>query len=316
MRPNLRTEQEIMENWKGTKPVVSICCLAYNHEPYIEDALEGFLIQETDFPFEVLIHDDASTDRTPDIIREYEAAYPHIIKPIYQSENQYSKNVRISVTYQYPRAQGKYIAICEGDDYWTAKEKLQIQYDFMESHSDYSMCFHASSVLRDGIVNKRDLYPQLENRDYTATELFEKWTVPTASIFFSRTTLNYKINREEDFLYGDIKIIEQCAHTAKVYCINKFMSVYRIHKNGMTWNDKICKSRFDRLPIHFIAIKDNFPLIDNVVINKKLIESYLLCTLKSRNIKSKLISLIKALKISPFLVIQNFILYIKRKLFK
>ncbi|AFJ01907.1 glycosyltransferase [Methylophaga frappieri] len=90
---NLRSQTEIMASWEGdlSSPVVSICCITYNHDAYIEDALEGFLIQETDFPFEILIHDDASTDRTADIIREYEAAYPNLIKPIYQVENQYSQ---------------------------------------------------------------------------------------------------------------------------------------------------------------------------------------------------------------------------------
>ena len=122
-------------------PVVSICCITYNHEPYIRDCLEGFVMQQTSFPFEVLIHDDASTDHTADIIREYEAKYPDIIKPIYQTENQYSKKIgSINATFNYPRAQGKYIALCEGDDFWNDENKLQIQYDFMEAHPDYSMC--------------------------------------------------------------------------------------------------------------------------------------------------------------------------------
>lgn len=90
---NLITEEEIMKAWKGdpTRPMVSICCITYNHERYIEDALNGFLIQETEFPFEICIHDDASTDGTADIIRAYEARDPTIIKPIDQKENQWSK---------------------------------------------------------------------------------------------------------------------------------------------------------------------------------------------------------------------------------
>ena len=101
------------------KPPISICCLTYNHEPYIEQCLEGFLMQKVDFPIEILIHDDASTDKTAEIIRKYESKYPEIIKPVYQSENQYSKGISVSRVYQFPRAQGKYIALCEGDDYWT-----------------------------------------------------------------------------------------------------------------------------------------------------------------------------------------------------
>src|SRR5690606_34510298 len=99
--------------------LVSISCLTFNHEKYIRRCLEGFIRQKTEFPFEVLIHDDASTDKTSDIIKEYEVDFPHLLKPIYQTENQYSKGISISSTYNFPRARGRYIAMCEGDDYWT-----------------------------------------------------------------------------------------------------------------------------------------------------------------------------------------------------
>lgn len=118
-------------------PLVSICCAAYNHEPYIRQCLDGFVMQRTTFPFEVLIHDDASTDKTADIIREYEKKYPDIIKPIYQKENQYSKGGKISLRFNIPRAKGKYIAFCEGDDYWIDPLKLQKQVDFLEANPDY-----------------------------------------------------------------------------------------------------------------------------------------------------------------------------------
>lgn len=122
------------------KPLVSICCLVYNHEPYLRDCFEGFVKQKTSFPIEILVHDDASTDHSADIIREYTGKYPNLFKPIYQTENQYSKGVKISLEYQYPRAQGKYIALCEGDDYWTDPNKLQMQVDWLESHPEYTMC--------------------------------------------------------------------------------------------------------------------------------------------------------------------------------
>lgn len=122
---------------------VSIICNTYNHEQYIRKAIEGFLAQETSFSFEVLIHDDASTDGTADIIREYEKKYPDIIRPIYQKENQYSQKVKIERQFQYPRARGKYFAFCEGDDYWIDKHKLQKQYDEMEKHPEIDICAHA-----------------------------------------------------------------------------------------------------------------------------------------------------------------------------
>lgn len=146
MKANLRSEQKIVQNWKGDV-VVSISCLAYNHEKFIEDALEGFLIQETTFPFEILIHDDASTDNTANIIREYEKAYPNIIKPIYQKENQYSKRIEITKEYILPKVKGKYIALCEGDDYWTDPLKLKTQIEYMEKNTKCSMTTHSFNTI-------------------------------------------------------------------------------------------------------------------------------------------------------------------------
>lgn len=172
----LRTEEQIMQSWQGdtARPLVSICCITYNHEPYIEDALEGFLIQETDFPFEILIHDDASTDRTAEIIREYEAKYPTLIKPIYQTENQYSKGMRINPIFNYPRAHGKYIATCEGDDYWTDLFKLKKQVCFLENNPTYSMCSHSVKFVFDGIVEKRTNYSETPVVDASFEEILER----------------------------------------------------------------------------------------------------------------------------------------------
>lgn len=134
---------------------VSIICNAFNHEDYIKDALESFIMQKTNFKFEVLIHDDASADNTANIIREYEEKYPDIIKPIYQTVNQYSQRIPIGVTYQIPRAKGKYIAVCEGDDFWTDPYKLQKQYDALELHPEVDMCAH--SAVRIQAVTKEKL---------------------------------------------------------------------------------------------------------------------------------------------------------------
>ena len=139
----------------GNDVEVSIICNAFNHGKYIRDALNGFVMQKTDFKFEVLVHDDASKDNTADIIREFEAKYPDIIKPIYQTENQYSKNVWITDVYQLRRSKGKYIAICEGDNYWTDPGKLQKQYDALEAHPEIDICVHASTLVNasDGSVS-------------------------------------------------------------------------------------------------------------------------------------------------------------------
>ena len=127
--------------------VVSVLCTAYNHEKYIRSALDGFVNQKTNFRYEVLINDDASTDHTAAIIAEYEAKYPDIIKPVYQTENQYSKGVHIFQTILFPIAKGKYIAVCEGDDYWCDENKLQKQVDFLESHEGYAACVHNTRLM-------------------------------------------------------------------------------------------------------------------------------------------------------------------------
>ncbi len=122
-------------------PLVSICCIAYNQEAYLQSCLEGFLAQECTFDFEVLIHDDASTDRSAEIIRTYAARYPEIIKPIFQTENQYRQGVKINATFNFPRVQGRYVALCEGDDYWSDPKKLQKQVDFLETHPECGMVY-------------------------------------------------------------------------------------------------------------------------------------------------------------------------------
>lgn len=125
------------------KPLVSVICLSYNHAQYIKECIDGVLKQQTNFPFEVIIHDDASTDETQALIREYAAKLPYLIKPILQTENQYSKyhNFRVVMAECLNAASGKYIAICEGDDYWTDPHKLQKQVNFMESNPEYTLCY-------------------------------------------------------------------------------------------------------------------------------------------------------------------------------
>lgn len=128
------------------KVLVSVCCTAYNHAKYIRSCLDGFVNQKTDFKYEVIVHDDASTDNTANIIREYADKYPEIIKPIFQ-KNQYSKGVPIYEKFIFPKCTGKYIAYCEGDDYWCNENKLQKQVDVLERNPEYVACVHQTKTL-------------------------------------------------------------------------------------------------------------------------------------------------------------------------
>lgn len=152
-------------------PLVSVCCCTYNQAHLVKDAINSFMMQKTNFDFEVLIHDDASKDGTVQILKEYQNRFPHIIKLILQKENQFSKAHVYPVYNLYKAAKGKYIAECDGDDYWEDPLKLQKQVDFMEKHPDYALCHHDYMIEQDGVRRKPD--PIKPPHDYTEQELIQ-----------------------------------------------------------------------------------------------------------------------------------------------
>ncbi len=216
---------------------VSIVCNAYNHGKYIKKALDGFLMQKTSFKYEVLIHDDASTDGTAGIIREYQQKYPDIIKPIFQKENQYSQKIRISYRYQFPRAAGKYIAICEGDDFWTDENKLQKQFDIMEQHEEVDMCAHAAQCI-DAETGEPGKMVRPKKND-TILRTGEVITgggdyLATNSLFFRKSLLN---NTPEYVKVSALDYMLQIYGSCRggIYYLDEVMSVYRINvKNSWT----------------------------------------------------------------------------------
>lgn len=218
------------------KPLVSICCLVYNHEPYLRECFDGFLAQKTNFDFEVLIHDDASTDGTVDIIREYESKYPDIIKPIYQTENQYSKGVKVSATFNFPRAKGKYIAMCEGDDYWTDPLKLQKQVDFLESHQDYVMCSHHFITYNQSTKELGNDWNAHIDKDLSFDLNYfiqpSTWITQPLTLLFRKECLD--LNKY--LLYKDAKDITFIYHlltSGKGMFLKDNMGIYRIHSGGV-----------------------------------------------------------------------------------
>lgn len=220
--------------------MVSVLCLAYNHEPYIRQCLEGFVNQKTNFKFEVLIHDDASTDKTADIIREYEAKYPEIIKPIYQSENQWSKGISdITGTYNISRAQGKYLAWCEGDDYWCDENKLQIQFDYMEAHPDCTLCVHQAYKmnLRDNI---KEFYSAFDEDGIIPVEkiLEEGAIFATNSCFVKREVHVSMPDFFKKYAFGDHQIIIYNTLQGYCYYFAKPMSVYNWATEG-SWTQRV-----------------------------------------------------------------------------
>jgi len=224
-----------------TKPLVSISCITYNHINFIRDAIEGFLMQKTNFPFEILIHDDYSTDGTEDVIREYEKKYPDIIKPIYEKENQWSKGIRGSLVFNFPRAQGKYMALCEGDDYWTDPLKLQKQVDFLEANPDFSVCFHPVKVIQEDGSKPDEIFPSFEHRfkkDVLGLEdLLVHNFIQTNSVMYRWRFVNENIKDffPKDILPGDWFLHMLHAQKGKIGFIDEVMAVYRRHKDGLWW---------------------------------------------------------------------------------
>lgn len=212
--------------------MVSIRCLVYNHEPYLRQCLDGFVMQKTNFAFEAIVHDDCSTDKSAGIIREYAEKYPDIIKPIYETENQYSKHDGSLSRIMDSACKGQYIALCEGDDYWIDPLKLQRQVDFLENHMDYTMCFHNASILNETDSPQFPIAPIIGG-DYNKNQIFENWMVPTASVIFRQFILNV-ITEEQQIFSGDINLFLTCASLGKVHGFYERMSVYRIQNNGLT----------------------------------------------------------------------------------
>jgi glycosyltransferase involved in cell wall biosynthesis len=208
---------------------VSILCLTYNHQSFIKHCIDGFLMQKCNFNFEVLIHDDASTDKTAKFINEYKNKFPEIIKPIYQLENQYSKGIKPTFTFNLPRAKGKYIAFCEGDDYWTDPYKLQKQVDFLEANHECNYVFTNKSILKTNgnfEENQLDLPPIIDLH-----YLLKNGIMPsTQTVMFRNPGQNLLEDWSEVIrgaFNGDWVLLFMHTHSYKIGFINDNTAVYR-----------------------------------------------------------------------------------------
>lgn len=228
----LRSEQDIISSWKGKDNIiVTVVCAAYNHAEYIEDSITGFLMQETDFAFEIIIHDDASTDKTADIVRAYQSKYPNIIKPIFQDENQFSKGGFKPSPYAASFANGKYIALCEGDDFWVDKYKIQRQFIELEKNPNLNLCIHSAYTINsEGGIHSSYKFPTrpefIHTVDYKEiyTELGQ--FSPTASMFIRKHIIDDLPAFFLDVPVGDFFLEAFSGSNGVVYLPEK-MSVYR-----------------------------------------------------------------------------------------
>lgn len=213
--------------------LVTIRCAAFNHEQYIRQALDGIVMQRTNFRFEAIVHDDASTDHTADIIREYALNYPDIIKPFFEEENQYSKGgAEIDRIFE-ENTQGKYMIICEGDDFWTDPLKLQKQVDFLETHPDYNLCCHNWSVLTDTELSQSPIHDKYrEPFTFTFASLPWIWITKTVTTLFRLSAIDYKILHSYQYA-RDVHLVYYALASGKGYYMPEVMATYRVHSNGV-----------------------------------------------------------------------------------
>jgi len=256
----MRDQNTIISNWinNDTKPFVSILCDTFNHEGFIRETLEGFLKQETTFPIEIIVHDDASTDTTAVIVKEFAERYPLIIKPILQTENQYSKKVNFWSDLTFPMAQGKYIALCEGDDYWIDPLKLQKQVDFLENNNEYVITWtdYFNKKGAELVPNDfKETLPSVYTIDFDT--IFQPYCTLTLTSVFKKDAvdpLDYK-----KFKYGkDNTLYALALCHGKGAFMNFQAAVYRLHPGGVF----SLKSTFFQRYSSYLNIKeiyDNIP---------------------------------------------------------
>lgn len=244
-----RTEEEIMSSWEGgssAEPLVSIRCITYKHGPYIAQTLEGFLIQKTTFPFEIVVHDDASPDNTADVIREYEAKYPNIIHTIYETENMFSKGDGVISGIINPILRGKYVAYCEGDDYWIDENKLQKQVDFLEANPDYGLCYTNFNFYHQNTGETEYDLLNTKSGEFRSEYTLEEWvinkgyTAPMTWVLRKELLDKYKRIPSCDSSFGTF------AHflaTSKVHCLkNDITAVYRVLGESASHTKDVKKS--------------------------------------------------------------------------
>lgn len=236
---------------------VSVAMITYNHENYIREAIEGVINQNTNFSYEILVGEDCSNDLTRSICEEYESKYPKLFKLIPKTENVgMNKNWSRTVA----NCSGKYIAICEGDDYWTDPNKLQTQFDIMESNSEYSFTFHSVSV-KNEIKSINYNYPKPSKKILTFNDILKKHYVPTCSVFY-RSEMFPK--PDPDFLkhclMGDLPAQLLLTSRGNAFFLDKKMATYRKNQNSITMNlTQILKGRRAYVYVYFNLLKYLFP---------------------------------------------------------
>ena len=228
---------------------VTIRCITYNQKDYIRQCLDGFVMQRTNFRFEAIVHDDASTDGTDEIVREYAEKYPDIIKPIFETENQYSKHDGSLGRIMNAHTRGQYVAFCEGDDYWTDPLKLQKQADFLDANPQCSLTYHACKNVFSTPCKINSLTGDNVKESYSEVDLATLYSFQTATVMCRKDILDsdlYKKAQAIGCVFGDILLYFSASRFGTIEGVNEQMSVYRRHEGGISQHmydaDKLLKN--------------------------------------------------------------------------
>lgn len=218
-------------------PLVSVMMVTYNQEAYVATALDSILTQEVNFDYEIVIGEDYSTDRTRAIISDYQQRYGSRIRPLFHEKN---LGVSHNWVFTMQQCQGKYIALLEGDDYWTNPHKLQKQVDFMESHPDFSMCFHNARVLYEGGVNPpaSHLMTQIQKSELTLDDVTRDWHIATGSVMYRQAAMPDLPVWVHDSVVIDLPLLSSLAKAGRVGFLNEEMGVYRVNSGGVSQTAK------------------------------------------------------------------------------
>jgi glycosyltransferase involved in cell wall biosynthesis len=264
-----RTEHKIMKTWgQCGPPVVSVWCITYNHKDYIGEAIDGFLMQETNFPIEIWIHDDASTDGTREIVERYQLSYPRIIKTILQTKNQYSAGKKPS-SFLHGTSSAKYIAFCEGDDYWTDPTKIQKQVDFLESHPEYVISGHDASIINQhGKVTTKSRMLDDVRKDYDEFDVaMEKARVLTLTRVWRNVVKEFAPERHA-VLNGDAFLLSILGGYGKSHFHHDIQpAAYRQHLGGV-YSSLTRKKQLQEATITRLVMSKYYERIGNVYLSK------------------------------------------------
>lgn len=242
-------------NNDNTPVLVTIYTLVYNHEPYLRQCLEGLVMQKTNFKFKCFVHDDASTDNSAAIIKEYVAKYPELFDVVLENENQYSKHDGSLERIIEQHLEGKYIAICEGDDYWTDPLKLQKQVDTLESNPSISLVYTGfKNVDTAGKLIGRSYYEKLCSKSPSGDilgNLFQRNCIMTATVVYRKDIYDSKLYKDSPGFY-DYSIFLSAAMLGKIIFLKEKMACYRMTPGSLiVSHKKDLKPVFDQIFVYF-----------------------------------------------------------------